>query len=107
MEALIDMQKLQHENLVGDDIDQMRHESMDEVGELNVGKVGSPLKEHAKSLVTTQYIKGIAKMKRHICARKEEGKGMEKIKGMRKWPRVNWNLQYKATPYRILDNRSN
>ena len=99
VEAFTDMQKLQQEdNLVGDDSVQMCHESMDEVGELNVGKVVSPLKEHAKSLVTTQYIKGIAKMKRHMRARKEEGKGMEKNKGMRKWPRVNWNLQYKAIP---------
>ena len=69
--------------------DQMHHESMDEVGEINVGKVVSPLKEQSKSLVTTQYIKGIAKMKRHMRARKEEGNGMEKNKGMRKWPRVN------------------
>ena len=59
-----------------DDIGQLLHESKDEVGELNVGKVVSPLKEQAKSLVTTQYIKGIAKMKRHMRARKEEGKGM-------------------------------
>ena len=33
-----------------------------------------------------------------MCARKEEVKGMEKNKGMRKWPRVNWNFPYKATP---------
>ena len=108
VEAFTDMQKLQQEdNLAGDDSDQMCHESTDEVGELNVGKVVSPLKEHAKSLVTTQYIKGIAKMKTHMRARKEEGKGMEKNKGMRKWPRVNWNLQYKVAPSLILDNRSN
>ena len=81
-----------------DDIGQLLHESKDEVGELNVGKVVSPLKEQAKSLVTTQYIKGIAKMKRHMRAKKEEMKGMEKNKGMRKWPRVDWNLQYEAGP---------
>ena len=72
---------------------------MDEVGELNVGTVASPLKEQAKLLVTTQYIKGIEKMKRHMRARKEEGTGMEKKKGMCKCPRVNQNLQYKATPF--------
>ena len=99
LETINDMQKLQQEdNLVVDNMDQMRHESMDEVGELNVGKFGSPLKEQAKTIVATQYIKGTSKMKRHMCARKEEGKGMEKNKGIPKWPRVNWNLQYKATP---------
>ena len=50
------------------------------------------------SLVTTQHIKGITKMKRHMRARKEEENGMEKNKGMLKWPRVKWNPQYKATP---------
>ena len=37
LETINDMQKLQQEdNLVVDNMDQMRHESMDEVGELNV-----------------------------------------------------------------------
>ena len=99
VEVINDMEKLHHEdNLVGDVIGQMLHESMDEVGESNVGKVVSPLKEQPKSMVTTQDIKGIAKMKRHMRAKKEEMKGMEKNKGMRKWPRVDWNLQYEAGP---------
>ena len=39
MEVINDMEKLhQEDNLVGDVIGQMLHESMDEVGELNVGK---------------------------------------------------------------------
>ena len=38
VEAINDMEKLhQEDNLVGDNIGQMLHESMDEVGELNVG----------------------------------------------------------------------
>ena len=56
------------------------------------------MKEQDKLLVTTQHIKGIAKMKRHMRARKEEENGMEKNKGMRKWSRVKWNPQYKVTP---------
>ena len=99
VEVINDMTKLhQEDNLVGDVIGQMLPESIGEVGELNIGKVVSPLKEQSKSLVTTLDIKGIAKMKRHMRAKKEEMKGMEKNKGMRKWPRVNWNLQYKAGP---------
>ena len=66
----------------------MHQECMDEVGEISIGKVVSPLKEQDKSLVTTQHIKGIVKMKRHMRARKEEENGMEKHKGMRKWSRV-------------------
>ena len=76
----------------------MHQECTDEVGEIRIGKFVSPLKEQDKSLVTTQHIKGIAKMKRHMRARKEEETGMGENKGMRKWSRVKWNPQYKTTP---------
>ena len=56
--------------------DQMHQECMDEVGEIRIRKFVNLLKEQDKSLVTTQHIKGISKMKRHMRARKEEGKGM-------------------------------
>ena len=88
----------QEDRLLVAEIDEMHQVCMDELGEIRIGKVVSPLKEQDKSLVTTQHIKGIAKMKRHMRARKEEENGMEKNKGMYKWSRVKWNPQYKETP---------
>ena len=68
-----DAQNLQQEDgLFVVETDQMHQECMDEVGEIRIGKFVSPLKEQDKSLVTTQHIKGIAKMKRHMRARKED-----------------------------------
>ena len=48
------------------------------------------------SLVTTQHIKGITKMKRHMRARKEEENGMEINKGMRRWPVENQTQVYSS-----------
>ena len=98
VKAINDTQKLHEEDaLLVDDTDQMHHESMDEVGETSIGTIISPLKEQAKSLVTTQQIKGIAKMKSHMHARKEDENGMEINKDMRTWPRVKWNPGCKVT----------
>ena len=92
MGAINDTQKLQQEDdLVVAETDQLHQECMDEVRKISIGKVVSPLKEQPKSLVTTQQIKGIAKMKRHMRARKEDKNGMEKNKFMCTWMRVKWN----------------
>ena len=94
-----DMQMLQHEdNVLESESNQMHKECRDEVGEISCRKDVSPLKGKDKLLVTTQHIKGIAKMKRHMRASKEEENGMGKNKGMCKWSRVKWNPQYKVTP---------
>ena len=58
----------------------MHQECMDEVGEIRSRKDVSPLKGEEKLLGTTQHIKGIGKMKRHMHARKEEENGWRKIK---------------------------
>ena len=62
------------------EIDEMHQVCMDELGEIRIGKVVSPLKEQDKSLVTTQHIKGIAKMKRHMRVEKRKRMIWRKIK---------------------------
>ena len=73
MSVVNDTQNLQQEdNLLVIETNHMHHECMDEVGEIRIRMFVSPLKDQDKSLVITQHIKGIAKMIRHMRARKED-----------------------------------